>query len=180
MLFFKKVSNAIVGYATGKEKELEEEKVLEKAAEKFQIDKNCVEVIMKTDFTELQPQEYVWIINHPSDEIHLMLPPETKDGYTLDVKFEPDGYVSPELTVFTIIMGKEQNKINLNNEDLNEIKEKLDSMEESMYNRSFGFDDENGLFKCKDLLFFNMCVHKALGITYESEFQYLLPFMYEG
>lgn len=107
MLIFKKASNAIVGYATGKEIDLKEEEVIEKVAEKFQIDKDSVLVIMKTDFTELKPQEYVWITNHPSDEIQLMLPPETKDGYILDEKYEPDGNVSMELTVFIMINGKE-------------------------------------------------------------------------
>lgn len=100
MIYFTKIGSGYVGYVTGKEKSLSDPEIAKKISVEFGVDKESVCVSMKYDFTDLKPQEYTWIVSHPSENIQMMMPPKKEDGYILDTHYDTECYTATELTVY--------------------------------------------------------------------------------
>lgn len=109
MVYFTKGRGFFVAYATEEEMDLRDEQIIEKVAALYELEVDSLEVFDKKEFSDLAPQEYDWIIEHPNSRLKLMEPPKEENGFSLNENYEGEGYVSSELKVF-IVMSKERKK----------------------------------------------------------------------
>lgn len=108
MVYFTKGRGFFVAYATEEEMDLRDEQIIEKVAALYELEVDSLEVFDKKEFSDLAPQEYDWIIEHPNARLKLMEPPKEENGFSLNENYEGEGYVSSELKVF-IVIPKERN-----------------------------------------------------------------------